>query len=243
MSKEARMSDATLDGFDGFDDRVEGREQEQFDRVIQGEKWKFTADGNWVNDSDEEISPEREVTVVEIARVVQKWVDNIPVETIFVPPGEKIPNIEKLNETCPKSEWNEDLNGKPKGPYQFQYVVYMIDQDMGKITYPTGTTGGHICVSEFRDKVVNTRKFRGERVYPVVTPSHAWMNTKFGGRNRPAFVIKRWICFGGSGGTAALEESASASRLSQPKTKQVPKETRIVPEVSVNEEMNDDISF
>jgi hypothetical protein len=49
------------------------------------------------------------------------------------------------------------------------------------------------------------------------------MNTRFGGRNRPAFVIKRWIA-NGDGGKA----------LAAPPT---------VPEVSAAEELNDKIPF
>jgi hypothetical protein len=223
MSKDVATTNNS-DGFDGYEDRIEGEEQEHSsNRVIQGEKWSFSVEGKWMNDSDQEISPDTEITVVDIARVVQKWKDGVPIETIFVPPGERIPNIEKLNAACPKSEWTEDLNGKPRGPWQFQNVLYAVDVNMGKITYPTGTIGGGICIRELADKVALTRKFRGEHVYPVASPSTAWMNTKFGGRNRPAFVIKRWIAFGGGG-----------SALESPPT---------VPAVSAAEEMNDDILF
>jgi hypothetical protein len=238
------MTKATLDGFDGFEDRVEGEEQEQsFGRVIQGEKWLFTADGKWMNDSDEEIDPKREVTVVDICRVVQKWIDGMPVETIFVPHGEKIPSIEKLNAACPKSEWSKDFNGNLRGPYQFQYVVYMADENMGKITYPTGTIGGGMCVRELADKVIMTRKFRGAHVYPVIKVTTKWMNTKFGGRNRPAFEIVRWIAFGGEGeGGMTLEEPTAAPALPNPTDKKTAG-ARVVPEVSVAEELNDDIPF
>src|SRR5206468_11998745 len=44
------------------------------------------------------------------------------------------------------------------------------------------------------------RKFRGAHVYAVVTLSDTFMNTKFGGRQRPHFLIKRWIILGGDGG-------------------------------------------
>jgi hypothetical protein len=229
MSKAiARTTTTAVDGFDGFEDRIEGDEQKQASsRVIQGQKWRFSGDGKWMNDStDEEVSPECEVTVVDIARVVQKWIDNKPVETIFIPPGELIPDVDKLNEACPRSEWSEDFNGNPRGPYQFQYILYGVDKDMGKVSYPTGTTGGAICISELRDKVVNMRKFRGAHVYPVVRPSHVWMNTKFGGRNRPAFEIVRWVVFGDEG-PISLEEPAAGART--------------VPELSLREELNDDL--
>ena len=94
---------------DGFDDERE----DQQTRVIQGEKWQFTNDLIWVNSDEEEIPPDREVVVVNIARVLQKWIEQQPVAgaTRFLVPGEKTPDIEQLNEACPRSEWSEDLTG------------------------------------------------------------------------------------------------------------------------------------
>ncbi|WP_271523275.1 hypothetical protein [Bradyrhizobium sp. CCBAU 53380] len=222
MTKE--VTTIGSDGFDGCEDRVEGDGRESAIRVIQGSKWSFTQDCKWVDDSDQAIPADTEVTVVGIERVIQKWVDDVPVETRFIPHGELIPNIEKLNAACPKEEWGEDVNGKPRGPWQFQYVLYAVDTDMGKITFPTGTVGGKICISELRDKVVNMRKFRGEHVYPVVSPSTAWMNTKFGGRNRPDFKVKRWISFGCGDGVALAAPAPVAA-------------------VTAAEELNDEVPF
>jgi hypothetical protein len=153
-----------------------------------------------------------------------------------------IPHIEALNEACPKSEWNEDFNGNPRGPWAFQTVVYLVDENMGKISYPTGTTGGGMCVRELADKVTMTRKFRGAHVYPVVTVSTKWMPTRFGGRNRPAFDIKRWISFGN--GPAVLEEPTAAPALpNSTATDMKTAGAHIVSEVSVAEELNDEIKF
>jgi hypothetical protein len=232
----AKKTTTTLDGFDGFVDRVEGDEQKQTSgRVIQGRKLGFTGDGKWVDSNDEEIPSTCEFTVVDIARVVQKWINNKPVETNFIPHGEPIPDIEKLNEACPKSEWSEDFNGNPRGPYQFQFIMYGVDKDMGKVSYPTGTTGGAICIGELRDKVVNMRKFRGAHVYPVVRLSHAWMNTKFGGRNRPAFEVVRWIAFGDEG-PVSLEEPENLPPSNGGGA-------HVVPDVTLREEVKDEIPF
>jgi hypothetical protein len=240
----------TLDGFDGFEDRIEGEEQEQsFGRVIQGEKWKFTMDGKWMDNAEEEISPEREITVVDIARVLQKWKDGMPVETRFIAPGERIPDVERLNAECPKSEWGEDRNGNPCGPWRFQYVLYGVDATMAKISYPTDTIGGGMCIRELADQVALMRKFRSQKVYPVVAPSHKWMNTKYGGRNRPHFMIKRWIAFGPDGAMLPEPSTPPARTLSnstasvQPEALKDLPSARTVPEVSVAEELNDKIPF
>jgi hypothetical protein len=258
MSDEARMNPAPV--ADGFDDERE----DQQTRVIQGERWQFTNDSIWINSDEEEIPPDREVVVVNIARVLQKWIEQQPVAgaTKFLVTGEKTPDIEQLNEACPRSEWSEDLNGKPRGPWQLQNVVYMVDlQTMQKSTYPTNTVGGNICLDELKDAVKLMRKFRGPCVYPVVSLSNKHMKTRFGGRQRPHFVIKRWISFGPDG-TAALPSAsppslrapASASQQgpdrkaaadqrgkTQDKSGVVPSGIHIVEEPTLHEELNDAI--
>ena len=67
---------------------------------------------------------------------------------------------------------------------------------MDRYTFPTGTVGGQIAVRELVDKTKWMRKLRGANVYPVTTLSDTFMPTRFGGRQRPHFEIKRWISFG-----------------------------------------------
>jgi hypothetical protein len=189
----------TLDGFDGFTEEVEGTETERrAGAVIQGTKHAFTNEVTWVG-GGEQISPPptREFIAVDIARV-QKWEDNLPVETRILGPGEKVPDLKALNEAIPKKDWGKDPSGNPRAPWAFQYVVYLLDPiTLDKFSYPTGTTGGKIAVHDLKDKTLWMRKFRGEKVCAVVTLSDTFMNTQFGGRQRPHFIIKRWVQLGG----------------------------------------------
>ena len=188
------------DGFDDAEDGVEG-ESEQPQRVIQGEKINFTNDFTWVTVDDEEIAKDREFLVANTMRVVQKWEDDQVVETIFVQPNQKWPDVAKLNAACPKSEWREGRNNQLEGPWQRARVTYLVDlQTAQRYTHASGTVGTDICVREFRDRVAMMRQFRGERVYAVITLGSAFMRTKYGGRQRPDFKIVRWLR-PGSGGT------------------------------------------
>jgi hypothetical protein len=245
MSYEVRKNYPAVEGFEDW-----AGDGQQFARVILGEKWQFTNDGIWVNADDVVISPDREVVVVDTARVLQKWIDQKPVETSFLASGEH-PDIEQLNEACPRSEWSEDLNGKPRGPWQLQNVVYMVDMSsMQRFTFPTGTVGGGICVGELKDAVRMMRKFRGPGVYPVVSPSSKVMKTRFGKRQRPHFVIKRWISFGPEG-TAALPPASppslqppapSSQGVSPAQSNNVmPSGTLVVEEPTLHEELNDSL--
>jgi len=189
-----------IDGFAGYEDAVEGNEQQTSNRVIQGELVKFTNEVNWVTGAGEELPSDLELVVIDIGRVVQKWKDGNPVETRVLQPGEKFPDIDALNETVPKKEWAEGPDGKPRGPWQSQHVVYLLDpRKMGRYTWPTGTVGGAIAVRDIVDRTCWMRKYRGANVYPVVRLSDVFMPTRFGGRQRPYFNIERWISLDGSG--------------------------------------------
>ena len=73
-----------------------------------------------------------------------------------------------MNEAVPKSEWVDGPNGKPQGPWQSQYLVYLLNfETMDRYSFPTGTVGGGIAVRELVDKTKWIRRIRGEHVYPV----------------------------------------------------------------------------
>src|SRR6516165_6585134 len=187
-----KVPETVLDGFDSDADESQSR------RVIQGVRVAFTNDFEWVDNNDETMLRDRELIMVDRVRVLQKWIDQMPVETRFLEPNEKWPNTKAMNEVAPRSEWREGPSGEPQGPWSCQWIIYLVDPlTLDKFTYPTNTTGGHIAVGDISDRIKNMRRFRGEHVYPVITLSDTFMNTRFGGRQRPHFEVKRWIKFGG----------------------------------------------
>jgi hypothetical protein len=177
-----------VDGFEGYEDRIEGDDRPQGGGVIQGAVVKFTNEVTWVTRDGAELTPDLELVAVDVARVVQKWRDQQPVETRILEPGEKFPDLEELNNKTPRSEWTEGPDGKPRGPWQAQHIVYLLNPaTVDKYSFPTGTTGGAIAVRELVDKTNWMRRYRGGHVYPVVSLSDTFMNTKFGGRSAHTF--------------------------------------------------------
>jgi hypothetical protein len=202
---------------DGFED--EGDEQES-SRVIQGTLVKFTNEATWETGDGEELPPEREYIATRVIRVVQKWKDGVPVATTILAPGEKWPDVKKLNETVPKKEWEEGPGG-PRGPYQAQYILHMVDPSptMDKYTWPTGTVGGGIAMRDLIDKVKFIRSYRDEHVYAVITLDHVYMNTRFGGRQRPHLAVQRWVKFGA--GNKALPTPDAPPQITPPTAAEV----------------------
>jgi hypothetical protein len=237
------------DGFDGFEAGVEGTERDDQTApggVIQGGLIRFSNEATWEFRDGEEVSASLELIAVDIIRVVQKWLDGMPVETHVLGPGQKFLDVQTLNDNAPKEEWTTGPDGKSRGPYQAQYLVYLINPlTMDKYTYATGTTGGGICVRDLADKVKWMRRLRGEQVYAVITLADVFMNTRFGGRQRPHFIIKRWVQLGGGGKPAIAAPTPSPTPAlevvpPQPKPEPVPG-MKTVTEPTLLEQTGDEI--
>ena len=226
------------DGFEGYEDRVEGDEQPHGGGIIKGTAIRFTNQATYTDRDEEELPSGLELVAVDVTRVVQKWIDQRPVETRILEPHEKFPNIGELNQNAPPSECSDGPDGKRRGPYQAQYVLYLLNlATMDRYTFPTGTVGGQIAVREVVDKTKWMRKLRGANVYPVVALSDTFMPTRFGGRQRPHFEIKRWVSFGpderalsAPGPNKPIE--GGAQNVEQPRT---------VAKPTLSEEINDEI--
>jgi hypothetical protein len=189
----------TLDGFGGFTEAVEGGGQPPSGVSLLGLKLKYL-DPIWTDPDEQEVKGP--LIVHDIQRKVQKWLDDTrPVETIVLAPGQPWPDIEKLNAECPKDQWREKF-GKLVGPWQGEHVVLFFDPDtMVRYWWPSPITtiGSAICVRELAAQTKLMRSFRGEHVYPQVEPSHTFMPTNYGGRERPDLKIKGWVRFGEGG--------------------------------------------
>jgi hypothetical protein len=227
MTEIVKQGTTFVDNFDGWEDGVEGDDRPEGAGIIQGTLLKFSNEATWVTRDDDELASDLELVAVDVVRVVQKWEDRRPVETNTLEPGQKFPDLEEMNAKVPQSEWIEG-DGKPRGPWQAQHILYLVDlKTMDKYTYPTGTTGGRIAVGDLREKLVWMRRMRGPNVYPAVILSDTFMKTRFGGRQRPHFRIVRWVRLGGGG--------VEVEALPPPAT-QTP-----MPESSLAEELNDDL--
>jgi hypothetical protein len=194
MSEEFKAPLGQLDGFEAYEDAIESAGDEQSNnQVIKGTLLKFTNE-MWVTREGEEISADLELVAVGVCRTVQRWKDQVPVEIIVLQPGQKFPDIEQLNAQTPYEDWTIGPDGKPRGPWQAQHIVYLLNPaTMDRFCFPTGTIGGRICVRDLVERTQWRRRFSGANVLPVVTLSDTFMKTHYGGRQRPHFLIKRWI--------------------------------------------------
>jgi hypothetical protein len=222
MSSEEARSENNLPAVvagDGFDDTGSD------DRLIQGTIIKCV-DGHWSAKDDTALPPGMRLIALATAQALQRWQDQMPVETIVKRPGQPLPDVDELNAKIPQKKWEKGLDGKPRPPYSHQYIVYLLNPaDASLFTFINNTLGAMIAVERLKDKVKWMRGLRGARVVPVVELSSKLMKTKVGVKQRPEFTIIEWRDFGGLQATAPAIE-----HLGQP-----------VEPPSVEEELNDSV--
>jgi hypothetical protein len=127
MSDIVKKDPTSIDGFAGWDDGVEGDDRPEGAGLIQGTLAKFNNEAAWVTRDGDELPADLELAAVNIVRVVQRWQDQQPVETIVLEPHQKFPDIEAMNEKIPRQEWVEGPSGELRGPWQAQHVLYLLD--------------------------------------------------------------------------------------------------------------------
>jgi hypothetical protein len=164
MSEEGKEEKKAIalqdDGFEGYVDEYVNPPEKAITSIVQGTRIKFSNDGRWVDSEDSEIDTSKELIAVKLLRVLQKWSpDNTPLETRILAPNEPWPDIDAMNDACPRSEWRQDFNGNPTGPWQTQRVCYFVQPiSLKKFTYVTGTIGGQRAISELASNVTWMRK-------------------------------------------------------------------------------------
>jgi hypothetical protein len=195
----------SLDEFENWTDEVESHDEQVSERAIIGQRVRFT--DKWLLPDQTQLT--KPLIVVNVRRTVLKWGKDKKKrpETIFLKAGEKIPDLKKRNDETPKAEWVEGFDGKPKGPWETQHIVYMIDPtSIDQYSFPTSTTGGGIAIRELIDRIMWMRRFRGSAVYPVVQLATRFMPTNYSGRLRPHFEIVDWAKFDPGGGMIPVND-------------------------------------
>jgi len=215
--------EAMLDGFDTYGDELDRR-------LLQGTQIKFTNAYTWVTKAGEEIPTDKEFIASDVKPVEAKWPKdkNAAPQTRVLLPGEKFRDMKKLNEETPRSEWVEGPNGQPKGPWEIQHYLYLLDKLMKRYTYVASTIGGNIAISELIRQVKDARFVYGPDTYAKVRLSDTWMKTGYSkdGRQRPHFIVTGYTRRrgGGSGGNLVelpdLTKTTELKHLDKPTAKQ-----------------------
>jgi hypothetical protein len=209
-------------------------------RLIQGVILKCV-DGRWTDGDG--LTPPNEMLVIGLTHAVQCWgKDKDLLDTIIEQPNEPLPDPEALNAQIPEEEWGLDLNGEPRPPWQFNWVVYLLDiASASTYTYLNSTMGARIAVERLEDKLKWMRMLRGNDVTPIVRLESRPMKTSFGQKMRPEFTIIDWRDLGvGIQQTATPQIEHKTEAAAEPTPKKV-KVGKPVKPTTIQEELNDDL--
>ena len=222
-------------GDDGFNDNTGN------DRLIQGTIIRCV-DGHWSDRDGLAFPAETKMLALATGMALQKWKDQLPVDTIIKQPSVPLPDLDQLNAKIPQSEWEFGLDNRPRPPWVRQHIVYLLDpSDAALYTFINGTIGAQTAVERLKNKVVWMRQLRGANVVPLVKLDSKPMKTKFGPKKRPEFTILEWRQLGGGGpqdGSPTSIEHRTAAQ--QPHSHDCAGLQPVEP-VSIEEELNDEI--
>lgn len=207
---------------DGFDDTNEGGGYGPIEKFNNGD-WSI---GGVPSD------PQRRLLAVHVEKFLQRWKDGQVFDAIRTKP---LPDIDELNASIPQTEWEPDLNGAPRKPYELAFRLDLLNMDSGEhTTFVSATKGAAIAISRLKDQVVWMRRMRGNNVVPQVVLGSAPFKTAFGMRKRPDLKIAAWFDLSG-GGPAAVQA---------PTLKQLPPVAPAqVKQPSTAEDLNDSLPF
>jgi hypothetical protein len=189
-NESEKRNEVESDGLDNFSPEQIGRKAGAFGGA---QLLKFV-DGCFVTREGEEIGPDKELVVLGLKKVVQKFVDHKLLDTVVVPDSEKVPNLKEMNDAAPREEWGVDLNNNPVGPYKLVLMLKLINAaTLDLFAFVTNSVGGSIAIGDLCDKCKIMRRFRGPNVSPVVSLGVTTFPTHFGPKKRPDFRSVRWL--------------------------------------------------
>jgi hypothetical protein len=127
--------------------------------------------------------------------ILQKWKDGIAEMKERDPETKQLPDPKELNLAIPEAEWELDMNGKPKPPWNLTYCVYLLDVNSGKpFSYVSSTVGAGIAYRELKNMVKNKSLILGIDLLPMVELHFTWWKPKnFAKRQRADFVPMQWL--------------------------------------------------
>jgi hypothetical protein len=151
-------------------------------------------DGKWTVKNEPSFDPAGPFLALDADIGAQCWEGERVVDSRRRMPGVYLPDFcREMNAQIPQEQWDLDLNGNLREPWQLVWFVRLIRMSDGAAyTSINSTVGQRIGVNELREKVQNMRLLRGQNVTPIVKLSSLPFKAKMGPKQRPCFEITSW---------------------------------------------------
>jgi hypothetical protein len=167
------------------------------DRLTKGAIAKCV-DGIWSVKNDPTFKVDTQFLCIGTGEGLQHWQGQTVIDSRRKTPGVNLADLcGELNAQVPQEQWETDLSGKPRPPWQHVWFAYLVRLSDGAIfTLINSTVGCRICVRELADRVEVTATLRQMHVAPIVKLGCKPMKTDFGIKQRPHTEIVEWRSFG-----------------------------------------------
>lgn len=203
--------------------------------TIVGELLKFSK-GEWTCGKNDTEVPEGTQMVAIMDQLLTgwiKWVDGKPAEQEMglVAEGYRPPRRSDLGDTD-KGEWETDLQGAPKDPWQFTNYLLMKDISSGEVyTFTTSSRGGINAIGKLAEAYGKNMRAKPDQ-FPVVAlevDSYKHSNKAFGKIFVPVLTVSGWMAKaealeGIDGAESADNEPAPTAKKGGGKPKAAPAE-------------------
>jgi hypothetical protein len=211
------------------------------DRLTRGAIAKCV-DGIWSVKNDPTFRADAQFLCIGTGEGLQSWQNQMVIESRRKTPGVNLSDLrDELNARIPREQWEADLSGKPRAPWQHVWFAYLVRLSDGAIfTLINSTVGCRICVRELADRVEVTPTLRQMHVAPIVKLGCKPMKTEFGIKQRPHFEIVEWRSFGTPPAPTPVQGPKTPQIGSPVDPTQVGKPVK---PVTTAEEMNDALPF
>jgi hypothetical protein len=179
---------ATPSGGDGYKPAFE-RDQASTG-IIQGDRIKFSGSNVWIGPDGKPLNLSIQYLVTGARIGLQRWhkKDGKAVPEVIL--DKPLPDVDDLNAQTDPKTWEKGLDGKPRAPWNYIYVIHLVNEVTGQMfTYVNSTTGTRIAYGKLVDQVCTAQSLRGEDVVPVIRLSTTPMKSQFGERPRPAYEV------------------------------------------------------
>jgi hypothetical protein len=149
--------------------------------------------------------------------IVQRWQAGVATIAPRDPVTGKLADVDQLNEQIPESEWEKDLNGNPRPPWQRYFRVFLLDANSGRqYAFVNATAGASMAYGDLKGAMQTKKFLHGVDLFPLIElRAKLWQPKKFPARLRPDFYPIKWIQPGGCQAPAITGPNPPAASVKQ----------------------------
>jgi hypothetical protein len=211
--------------------------------ALQGATLLRFVDGSYSDKDRNPIPIGTQLLVREIDVILQRWQGGVATIAPRDPVTGKLADPDQLNEQVPIEQWEADLNGNPRPPWERYFIIRLVNVDTGQqFCFVSATASASMAYSDLKGAMETKRFLHGVDLFPFVElRTKMWKPKKFAARPRPYFHPIHWMRPGGGDVPSIAGPAAPAAKQIAAPVKQIEQST--APKKTTREIIDDEIPF